>query len=544
MTFHEKLGLFNPAQLLVQSQTYATILAVSPFHGVSGTYAAFLHQMSRLNANPAILRGLDNYATKLSVFGQSRWRPGEFLEAHQTLNRVGFETVAGEYANLNTALKTDFVGNDFKSFLNAGTIFFKEGEKSTRLGAWYTAFREFREVNPSGILTRDDIGKILQRADLLTVNMSRASAGYLNKGVFSLTTQFINYQLRLAELFLGNRLGATTTERMMARTRLVTFYSLLYGAPSAIGLTGLPLQNAIRAEATQRGYTMGDNWLSTAVDQGLPAMALAFITGKGDWRKGNIYNIGDRYGSPGFTQISDALKSDHAWWQLLAGASGTTLIDTLTSTNNFFHSTAAMLKPRSEDRPFPPKLDDFTDIVKQISSVNQTWKLLAAINTGKWMSKNEGYVGDVSKANAAFMAVTGLNPSAQDNEYIKAGIMKDDKEYQKYVMKEAIKEVRRYIQDTKDNNQKSAIDHYRRADTLMEVGGFPVERKASVLSMAAKGYESMIDSNDYQYAFKDGQRSRSDFLGIPTPFTTQSNIPDVRREQFRKIQQLNQYRTQ
>jgi len=271
-------------------------------------------------------------------------------------------------------------------------------------------------------------------------------------------------------------------------------------------------------------------------------MAAAWVTGKGDWRKGNNYNIGDRLGSPGFTQFSDALKSDHAWYQLLAGAAGTTLIDTLTSTNNFFHATASLLKPRNEDKAFPMKLDDFVDVFKQISSVNQAWKLYAALNTGKWMSKNEGYVGDVTKANAAFMALTGLNPQQQDNEYIKAGILKDDKDYQKYIMKEAIKEMRRGYQDSKDQNQKSAADHFRRADTLMEVGGFPIERKASVLSMAAKGSESMIDSNDYQYAFKDSPRSRSNFMGIPTPFTTQDNIPDVRREQFRTQQQLNQYK--
>lgn len=538
MTFHEKLGLFNPAQFLVQAQTYATILSVSPFHGVSGTYAALLHQWSRLNHSPEILRALDQYATKLSVFGQSKWRPGEFSEAMATLERTGFENVAGEYSNLNTALKTDFVGNDFKSFLNAGTFFFREGEKSTRLGAWYTAFREFREANPSGPITQSDIGKILQRADLLTANMSRASNSFINQGVFSLTSQFLTYQVRLAELFLGKRLGDTPLERNMARLRMLTFYGLLYGAPSAIGLTGLPMQNAIRSEAIQRGYTMGDNWLSTAIDQGIPAMIAAHITGGGDWTKGNNYNIGDRLGSPGFTQLTDATKSDHAWYQLLAGASGTTLLDTLTASNNFFHAMADVFRD-NKDKRFPLKLDDLIDVFKSISSVNQAWKLYAAINTGKWMSKNEGYVGDVTKANAAFMAIFGLSPAQQDNEFIKSGIKKSDEEYQKYVMHETIKEMRRGYQDQKDKNFSSAQDHFKRADALMTVGGFPNERKASVLSMAAKGYESMIDQNDYSYATKNVPESRSDFLGIPTPFTTQSNIPTTRAEQLRTQLQIN-----
>ena len=34
-------------------------------------------------------------------------------------------------------------------------------------------------------------------------------------------------------------------------------------------------------------------------------------------------------------------------------------------------------------------------------------------------------------------------------------------------------------------------------------------------------------------------QSRSDFMGIPMPFTTQSNIPDTRQEQFRRQLQIN-----
>jgi hypothetical protein len=137
-------------------------------------------------------------------------------------------------------------------FLNAGTLFFREGEKSTRLGAWHTAFREFREANPTGPISKDDIGKILQRADLLTVNMSRASNSMLHTGVMSLTTQFLTYQIRLAELFMGSRLGATTGERTLARLRLMTFYSALYGAPSAIGLTGLPSTELYPSRSNQQ----------------------------------------------------------------------------------------------------------------------------------------------------------------------------------------------------------------------------------------------------------------------------------------------------
>lgn len=544
MTFHEKLGIFNPAQWLVQAQTFATILSVSPLHGTAGTYAAFLHAWASINGNKQILEALDRYATKLNVFGQSQWRPGEFLEAKKALDRVGFEKVAGEYANLNTALKTDFIGNDFKSFLNAGTYFFRKGEQSARVGAWYTAFREFRHANPSGPITNADLGKILQRADLLTVNMSRASNSMLNSSVLSLTTQFLTYQMRLAELFLGKRLGETTMERNMARFRMVAFYSALYGAPSAIGVTGLPMAQSIRQEAIERGYNLGENWITTAIDQGIPAVALALITGKGDFYKGNNYNVGARLGSPGFTQFYDALKSDAPWYQLLAGASGTVLLNQMSSMGNFFKAMSAMAFRPNGEKPFPLVLDDFVDMFKEISTVNQAWKIYAAINTGKWMSKNEGYIGDVSKWNAAFMATLGLSPQQQEDSYIKADIRKQDIAFQKHALKEFIKEYRRGIQDTKDNNQSEAQKHFKRAFTLLEIAGYPPEKKGTAMALAAKGYESMIRDQDYQFMFKNVPTSKSTFLGIPTPFTTQSNVREVRRDQFRTQGQIDQYKGQ
>lgn len=539
MTFHAKLGLWAIPQLLVQSQTFATILAVSPFHGSAGTYATMLHQWARINASPEILRSLDNMATKISIFGQSRWKPGEFIEARELLNRTGFEKVAGEYANLNTALKTDFIGNDAKSLLNAGTVFFREGEKSTRLGAWYTAYREFREANPTGPISKTDIGKILQRADLLTVNMSRASNSMLHQGVFSLPTQFLTYQFRMAELFMGSRLGGTTTERMLARGRLALFYAALYGAPSAIGLTGLPLANSIREEAIKRGYQVGDNFLSTLIDQGIPHMMAAWITGNGDWKKGNNYNIGDRFGSPGFTILNDALKSDHAWWQLVGGASGTTLLNTLTAGNNFFHVIGSMLAPKNEDKAFPLKLDDFVDIFKEVSSVNQAWKLIAAVNTGKWMSKNEGYIGDVTKANAAFMALTGLSPQQQDDAFLKSEIKKEEVAFQKETLKEFVKEYRRGIQAAREGNPQQAQDYYKRAFTRLEIAGFPMDKKATAISIATKDYESQIQSQDYDFAFKNVPKTRS-FMGVDI----QTDVDKTRREQYKRTLQIEQYKGQ
>jgi len=541
MVFHEKLGFFNPAQWLVQAQTYAAIWAISPKHSATGTFAAMLHQWARINASESILKALDEKATKMNFFG-SKWKPGEFREAFETLRKTGFEKVAGEYANLNTALKTDFIGNSFKSFLHAGTFFFQEGEKATRLGAWYTAFREYREANPLKTLTKDDIGKILQRADLLTMNMSRASSSALHSGVFSLTSQFITYQLRQAELFLGSRLGATTQERMMARFRMVAMYSALYGLPFSVGITGLPFANSIRQEAIQRGYTVGQNWFSTMIDQGIPAFIAALVTGKGDYQAGANPNIGGRYGAPGFTQFQDALKSDHAWYTMLAGASGTALLNTLGSLSPFWKATTSFLEPSNQDKTFKLKAADFVDLLKEISTVNQTWKLITAINTGKWMSKNENYVGDISAWGAAVYALTGMNPQQQDDAYLKADIKREEIAYQKSALKKFIKEYHRYLDAVRNGDPENAKQFAARANSILIGAGYPQDKIAQAMRIAVRDYNSQIDDEDFSFATKDTPQSRSDFMGIPTPFTTQSNIPQVRRDQLHDQLLLNQKR--
>ncbi|KAH0538300.1 hypothetical protein GP486_008786, partial [Trichoglossum hirsutum] len=204
-----------------------------------------LHNWAKFTDKPEILNALDNMATKMNLFG-SKWRPGEFLEARKELENAGFEHVAGEYSNINNQLKTRFIMNDFEKGLKIGQYPFRLGEQTTRQTAWYTAFREFRDANPTVKITNIERSKILNKADLLTVNMSRASSSALNEGIFSLSTQFLSYQIKLAELFLGKRLGATTIQRNLARARIITLFTALYGLPNAIGVTGAPFSDNLR----------------------------------------------------------------------------------------------------------------------------------------------------------------------------------------------------------------------------------------------------------------------------------------------------------
>src|SRR5882672_504983 len=252
MAFHAKLGLFAVPQLLVQASTYAFIMGVAgPDRAAAGAKAAFFHTWTRINSNPAILDHLDGMVAA-NVIPGSKWLPGEFKEAKNLFSRSGFEKIGNEHMFVDSSNYYDFFGSKLQGFLDAGSWFFREGERQVRTGAFYTAYREIRDqLTHTGSLTAAEERAVLQRADQLSVNMSRASASMIHKGVFSVPTQFMSYTLRLAEQVWSKRL--TPVEK----ARLFATYSTLYGVPAAFGLSGLPLGDVINKTALANGYQPG-----------------------------------------------------------------------------------------------------------------------------------------------------------------------------------------------------------------------------------------------------------------------------------------------
>lgn len=515
VTFNAKLGLFAIPQFLVQAQTHANIWAISPKHGTAATFDTLLHTWARINSDPAILESLDRYSAK---FGN---KIGNWLEARRELDKTGFEHVAGEYANINDTFKHKFIKDEFGGFLRAGQIPFHEGERSVRLSAWYTAYREFREENPVGKITNDIRAEILQRADLLTVNMSRASNSVLHGGFLSLTTQFLSYQLRLGELFWGKRLAATTTERNLARMRMIGVNSALYGVPTAFGLSGLPIGDWVRQYEIDNGYVPGDNHLSTLPMEGAISWGIAMATGGGDLQKGNIYNIGDRFGSQGFT----LLRSDPTWWKVLGGAGVSTFVNTIASLDGFARAMLSYMRQDGPDAQYKLTQDDYTAALGEISSWNTYRQAIASLQTGKLLSKTDQYVTDVSPLSAIFMAITGTQPQEKSDLNHMNNIMKHQSEVQKDALKDFIVEAQRAVV-TMDTDPDQSKKYWGKAWAILELANYPIDKKATALAIAMKGFEARVKSQAYDLAFKN----------------TPSNKQDMRLEQYRTRVQLDEKR--
>jgi hypothetical protein len=500
--FNAKLGLFAVPQFLVQAQTFANIWALGGRHSAAGTFATMLHQWSRLNKSEAFMKAYDDYYSKLNMFG-SKAKPGEFLEARRELDKTGFEHVGGEYQLADDQMQHRFIKNEFNNFLDAGQVFFREGEKAARLGAWYTAFREFRHANPTKILTDADRANILARADLFTVNMSRASASALNSSIFSLPMQFLSYQVRMAELFLGKRLGGTTPERIMARAKLLATYGALYGAPGALGVTGYPFADSIREAALNRGYVPGDNQFYDQLMNGYISWSMAMISGDFDYKTGSQYDVQGRWGTQGMAFFRESMRSDKTIWSLMGGAGVDTIVSTMAKLDPFWQVARQLVTDDEEGNTFKLTPAHFSNLFSEISSVDATTRFIYALNTGRWLNKSENYIEDVTGKDALFRTLTGIKTQDQSDIMSMRNIKDSEANVQKKAEREIIKDYRRGLDATRDKDYESAQTYFTNARARMVAAGIPLERRTQIMATASRGYEPQTVTSQWNWATKN-----------------------------------------
>lgn len=500
MTFHAKLGIFALPQFIVQNMTYGVIYSIAGYRYASaGSAAVLMKQWSRINSDPAFLKLLDERLSKLHIPGTTRWKTGEFIEAVNGLKRSGFEHIQGEYAMLDTALSVDVVRSGTKRFLDMGLFPFREGERNARYGAWFTAYKEFRDKVPRGRLTEEDFKSILERADLLSGNMSRASSSALHTGVFTLTSQFLAYQMRLAEQLFGKRLTG------WEKTRLATVNAALYGVPASTGLTGIPLiGDFIREKAINGGHVVGENWITSLAMYGIPAFLGAYLSGSGELtdiakrsRTGNWFNIGSRLGNSGFETIREIWRHDPNIWKIVGGAPYSVLANTLANFDPFLKTMQTLLK--GEPGKFQASESDMLDIINEISGVKNQRRLLVALHTGRWLSAREVDLGETSKMKAFFMSFTGLQDQRVDDLQTYRSLNKTQDQIEKDAMNGYGREYRRALQALKDNNPDQATAFFGRAKFYLDCCGVPEQRQRKIMGQIAGNNRDLISKIEWDF---------------------------------------------
>ncbi len=495
MAYHVKMGMANIPSFLVQMGNYSNIFGIAgPKYAAPGTIGAQLHFWSRVNSNPEIINYLDNLATKLVVPGASRWKPGEFKEALEEFKKTGFGNVGGEFAALDDPMNAKLFNKGKDAFLEMSSYFVRNGERNSRYGAWYTAFKEFRDAKPFGRITEQDRSDILQRADLLNINMSRASSSALHTGIMSIPTQFLTYQIRAFELFTSKRL--TWAER----GRMFFVNSLLYGIPMGVGLTGIPAGDRFRQEMMEAGYVVGDNFFKSTLMEGLPSAIGAVISGKGDPKAGTWYDVGSRLGSRGLEFLGGVNKADKTTIDILGGPAYSIVKGTLEQSYGFLNVIANLGKKDSE--LFPTVAEDYIDLLKEITSVNSAFRTYAALTTGRWISKKEAWLADATPAQAIISGLTSFKDQRIDDIQTLRAATSDQKAWEKQIESMFLREYRRgtVALQTGDNEQSKKF--FTRANILLTRYGYPEDLISALISRASKDNESIQEKVEYNYYTK------------------------------------------
>ena len=471
IAFHTKLGLFNPVQIFLQAQTMANIMAIAgPKNAGVGSAGYALMRRLALTNKPQVIEHMAEVSTK---FG---WKKDDFIEAYNTMRRVGVDVVEGEMANLDDVLSPKLYTNSIGKFANKGLVFFRETEKAVRMTAWNAAYLEWRRANPNVPLNDKIIGQILVRQNDLTVNMTRASNAMWNQGFLSIPTQFFAYQIRLAEQFWGDRL--TFGEK----ARLYLMFSTLYGVPTATGaVAGIwPMYEDIKQTAMEMGIPVNDGVME-AFMEGLPSVAMEAIFGE-------EFNVAQRYGPGGLTFFKEALNGDKTSVEIAMGASGSIFGDILGSIDPVWNGIKGVFS--QDNDTYPLLAEDFIDATRNISTVNNAVKMIYAMNTGKYISKNEIYMGDVTTWDAVFMGMTGLSPREVSDAFIKIESLQELRDAQMAAKKEAIKYFRKAF-EAKSVEEKE--QYLRAAKVHIIGGGFTPDQYSDIFLEATRGNTSLVD---------------------------------------------------
>lgn len=517
MTYHLNLGLFALKQVVVQSMAYTTIYGLAgPRLATAGSFAAMMHQWTRISRNPNIIAEMDRRATN---FG---WKLGEFTEANKIMDRIGFGRIGNEISLDNGLQKQSFFRSDAKAILDKGQVFFHAGNLHVRFGAWYTAFKEFRDKNPVMKIGPVEEGQIAYRANYLNTLMTRDANTVLNKGIVGVPFQFYDYMKKMADVFWSKNIGETVAQRAYVRMRMFLLYAMLGGAAGATGVSGLPFGDTVRKHALEgtlpfqtEAYVPGDHLWSTILMEGTVSTLVNGLTG-------NFYNFNNRFNPNGLQVLRDVVQTDPTFWKILLGAMGTTVANEAASMSGFVNAMYSMMEGDPAKEAWPLKVDDWVAPLKNITSWKDGERLTYALAFGKWLDTHGRPVSDVSKIDAIFRTVTGLTDQRIDDMYLKTLTMKDRKAIYDKALSEFEHESRLAEQSAAAGDVEQANDYNKRAFFALTSRNVPVELWPKALARRATMNKDTIDKNNESYYR----------YNVPT------NLQDKAREADRKIQQM------
>lgn len=426
--FDLKLGLFNVDQYIVQSSGAAAIISISPKFG---TQAALSYMpMRTAMTNPAVRKAVAKRTAKFTGMTEQ-----QFDEMIQYMDKSGRFQIDQTIAEINGAY--DIGTGVIDRVRKTGRVFFNEGERVVRLMANNVAYREFRlkfpdlDVNTdAGFRTMDEF--ITHRADVLTMNMTSASAAGWQSGLLSIPTQWLSYNARMLEnLFFNRNLNGAE------RIRLATGQLAFYGA-AGWGLGG-PLNALIDKSSTELDpevytllrYGFADYLISemTGVQTGLGGR-LAVGEGMVDLYK----NIMDKQ----FVEVIGGPSGSIAY---SAGTEGLSLLQSVV--NGDWNIAAT----------------DLNKVLRNITTWDKAVRATWILQTGEYISKKGEVQASGLSPEAAILNTLGAKLQEVEFQYDLNKLVQDDKKMVQEVANR-VRELNGYMWDAINRDDLEAAQEF------------------------------------------------------------------------------------
>lgn len=492
VAYHFWLGMGNVMQLPLQGQAVMHMAATTG-NPVRAAQAVEAYMMMR-----RLLLSHDNKIGPASKMLMKATGLDEkvFKEMYDTYRRAGLHEFKGEHAMMDMYFKPRVIDTGTQKALHAGQFFFREGNMISRGSSYAAAFLEFRAKNPLKKITDRDISSIAQRADLMSVNQTRASINPIyEQGALKFPTQFFTFFSRLSDQMLGQRLTG------LEKARLYAVYSTMYGVPTGTAGIALgrfwPFYEQAKEDALSRGIDIdADPIFRFYLEGGLPTLIEAMT--------GEQFEVTGRWGPGGLSWARDIIRGNTNTLELLAGASGSFWGELIRASNPFIMHIADWASPAGTDQPsFKVKDEDFLRVIRSVSSLNAGVGVFLAFNRQMSFSRNNLETFETDVPTSIVTALTGW----QSKRVADAWSMMEDGRYYEKMKREAVNMA---LQEFKkgvwalnnDDDMESYNDYLERGHIILQGAGLNAKEAADVLSRAMKDNANIVESIENEYKFK------------------------------------------
>jgi len=395
--FYSKFGFFNPDQFMLQALHGLTIAAISPLQGAKALGLA---------APMLIVTSLPQGATRnLAIKRLAKSgliAEDELTDLVRYIDESGRNIVDTQILELQApqkfGVRSTMLGKaaaGAETFLDKSTMFFKEGERATRMSALTTAFLEHRVKRPQvDPFSAEGRAWITNREQDLSFRMTTASRSFVQSGPMRVPTQWLTFSLRALENIAVGR-NFTVGER----ARMFAVQGPLYG------MTGLGVGQLTGYVTEKLGYKANDPETVETFNRIKYGMIDALMS--------NLLGTETAYATrvAPVDQLQDTWKKlfDKEFMTVIAGPSGEIARDMyqvgMSALSAMFSGQGTMAR------------EDLTQLLRNLSTVDKAVKIKELIETGNYRSRTKKLaIGNLDKMSAAAV-LFGATPAPVQNYY-------------------------------------------------------------------------------------------------------------------------------